>query len=142
MSAPQGTDHRSAAGSDKETLGALVHDLSEQTSALVRSEIELAKAELAVKGKNAGMGAGLFGAAGILGLFGLGVLITTAILALALVLPAWAAALIVAVVLFAVAGIAALVGKGKVSKATPAAPERAVEGVKQDVETIKGGHGR
>lgn len=141
MSAPQGT-HRSHDRSDKETLGALVHDLSEQTSALVRSEIELAKAELAVKGKNAGMGAGLFGAAGILGLFGLGVLITTAILALALVLPAWAAALIVAVVLFAAAGIAALVGKGKVSKATPAAPERAVEGVKQDVETIKGGHGR
>ncbi|HEX5986618.1 MAG TPA: phage holin family protein [Nocardioides sp.] len=140
MSAPHGTDHRSAA--DKESLGALVHDLSEQTSALVRSELELAKAELAVKGKNAGMGAGLFGAAGILGLFGLGVLITTAILALALVLPAWAAALIVAVVLFIAAGIAALVGKGKVSKATPAAPERAVEGVKQDVETIKGGHGR
>jgi hypothetical protein len=142
MSAPHGTDHRSAAGSDRETLGALVHDLSEQTSALVRSEIELAKAELAVKGKNAGMGAGLFGAAGILGLFGLGVLITTAILALALVLPAWAAALIVAVVLFIAAGIAALVGKGKVSKATPAAPERAVEGVKQDVETIKGSHRR
>ena len=82
----------------------------------------------------------MFGAAGLLGVFGAGVLITTAILALALVLPAWAAALIVAVVLLAAAGIAALLGKGKVSEATPAAPERAVEGVKQDVETIKGGH--
>jgi uncharacterized membrane protein YqjE len=134
MSAPHDTD--------KETLGALVHDLSEQTSALVRSEVELAKAELAAKGKAAGVGAGMFGAAGILGLFGLGVLIATVILALALVLPAWAAALIVAVVLFVAAGIAAVVGKGKVSQATPAAPERAVEGVKQDVETIKGGHNR
>ena len=121
------------------TLGALVHDLSEQTSALVRSEVELAKAELAAKGKAAVIGAGLFGAAGLLGFFGAGVLIATAILALALVLPAWAAALIVAVVLLAAAGVAALLGKGKVSEATPAAPERAVEGVKQDVETIKGG---
>lgn len=135
MSAPHDT-------TDKETLGALVHDLSEQTSALVRSEVELAKAELTAKGKAAGVGAGMFGAAGILGLFGLGVLITTAILALALVLPAWAAALIVAAVLFVAAGIAAVVGKGKVSQATPPAPERAVEGVKQDVETIKGGHRR
>ncbi|RYU13890.1 phage holin family protein [Nocardioides iriomotensis] len=134
MSAPHDTD--------RETLGALVHDLSEQTSALVRSEVELAKAELTAKGKAAGVGAGMFGAAGILGLFGLGVLIATAILALALVLPAWGAALIVAVVLFAAAGIAAVVGKGKVSQATPPAPERAVEGVKQDVETIKGGHSR
>lgn len=122
------------------TLGALVHDLSEQTSALVRSEVELAKAELAAKGKAAGIGAGLFGAAGVLVFLGGAVLVTTVILALALVLPAWAAALAVAVALLAAAGVAAVVGKGKVSEATPPAPERAVEGVKQDVETIKGGH--
>lgn len=122
------------------TLGALVHDLSEQTSALVRSEVELAKAELAAKGKAAGIGAGLFGAAGVLALFGGAVLVTTVILALALVLPAWAAALTVAVMLLAAAGVVAVVGKGKVSEATPPAPERAVEGVKQDLETIKGGH--
>jgi len=122
------------------TLGALVHDLSEQTSALVRSEVDLAKAELAAKGKAAGIGAGLFGAAGLLAFFGGAVLITTIILALALVLPAWLAALIVAVVLFAAAGVAAVVGKGKVTEATPPAPERAVDGVKQDVETIKKGH--
>lgn len=122
------------------TLGALVHDLSEQTSALVRSEVELAKAELAAKGRAAGIGAGLFGAAGLLALFGAAVLITTVILALALVMPAWLAALIVAVVLFAAGGIAAVLGKGKVTEATPPAPERAVEGVKQDVETIKGAH--
>ncbi len=116
-----------------------MHDLSEQTSALVRSEVELAKAELAAKGKAAGIGAGLFGAAGLLAFFGAAALITTAILALALVLPAWAAALIVALTLLAAAGVVAVLGKGRMTQATPPAPERAVEGVKQDVETIKGG---
>lgn len=122
------------------TLGALVSDLSQQTSALVRSEVELAKAELAVKGKAAGLGAGLFGAAGLLAFFGGAALITTAILALDLVLPAWAAALIVAVVLFIAAGVAAMVGKNKVTEATPAKPERAAAGIKQDVDALKGGH--
>lgn len=129
-------------GVEDPTLGALVHDLSEQTSALVRSEVELAKAELAAKGKAAGLGAGLFGAAGVLALFGVGALIATLILVLALVLPAWAAALIVTVLLFAAAGVAGLVGKGKVGEATPPTPERAVEGAKQDVRTLKEGHGR
>jgi uncharacterized membrane protein YqjE len=129
-------------GDEEPTLGALVHDLSEQTSALVRSEVELAKAELAAKGKAAGLGAGLFGAAGVLALFGVGALIATSILLLALALPAWAAALIVTALLFAAAGVAALVGKGKVEEATPATPERAVEGAKEDVRTFKEGHGR
>jgi uncharacterized membrane protein YqjE len=127
-------------GSEQEpTLGALVHDLSQQMSALVRSEVELAKAELATKGKAAGVGARIFGAAGVLALYAGAALATTAILAFALVLPSWAAALVVAVVLGAAAGVAGLVGKGKVQQATPPAPERAVEGLKQDVETIKGG---
>ena len=121
------------------TLGALVHDLSEQTSALVRSEVELAKAELAQKGKDAGIGIGLFSAAGLLGFFGAAVLITTAILALALVLPAWASALIIGVVLLAAAGVAALMGKKKVTEATPPKPERAMEGVREDIATLKEG---
>ncbi len=128
-------------GAEQEpTLGALVHDLSEQTAALVRSEVELAKAELAEKGKKAGIGAGLFGVAGLLAFFGAAVLITTVILALSLVLAPWLSALIVGVVLLAAAGIAALVGKNKVGEATPPVPERATEGVKADVATIKGGH--
>jgi uncharacterized membrane protein YqjE len=125
---------------DDPTLGALVQQLSEQTSRLVRSEVELAKAELTAKGKAAGIGAGLFGTAGILGFFGAAVLITTVILALALVLPAWAAALIVGVVLLAAAGVAAMLGRNKVTEATPAKPERTVENVRQDVDTLKGGH--
>ena len=56
-----------------------------------------------------------------------------------LVLPLWAAALIVTVVLLAAAGVAALIGKKQVAQATPPAPEKAIAGVKEDVATIKGG---
>ncbi len=66
-------------------------------------------------------------------------LITTAILALALALPAWASALIIGVLLLAAAGVAALMGKNKVSEATPAKPERAMEGVREDIATLKEG---
>lgn len=122
------------------TLGALVHDLSQQIPELVRSEIRLAQAELTEKGKRVGIGVGMFSAAGLLAYFGLATLIVTAILALDLALAAWLAALIVAVVLFVIAGIVALVGKGKVKEGTPLVPERAVEGVKEDVATVKGAH--
>lgn len=125
-------------GTDAST-GELVNRLTEQATELIRSELALAKAEMAAKAKHAGVGAGLFGGAGIVALYGLGALVATAILALALVVPAWLAALIVAVVLFAIAGIVALVGKKQVSQATPAAPEQTVESVKRDVDTVKKG---
>ncbi len=121
-----------------ESLGQLVSQLSQQIPELVRSEIRLAQAEMTEKGKRAGIGVGMFGAAGLLALYGLGALFATLILLLALLLPAWAAAGIVTLVIFAAAGIAAVVGKGKVDQATPAKPERAMEGVKQDVATVKG----
>ena len=124
----------------EETLGGLVHQLSEQIPGLVRSEIRLAQAELAQKGKRAGIGAGLFGGAGLLALYGLGTLVAAAVLALSLAVDAWLAAVIVAVVLFAAAGVAALVGKKEVAQATPPAPERAIAGVREDVATLKGGH--
>jgi uncharacterized membrane protein YqjE len=123
-----------------EPIGALVHRLSEQIPELVRSELRLAQAELTEKGKRAGLGIGMFSAAGLLAFLGLATLIATAILALALVLPAWAAALIVAVLLFAGAGIVALVGKKEVDQATPPAPERTIASVREDVATVKGGH--
>ena len=121
-----------------QTLGALVHQLSEQIPELVRSEIRLAQAEVAEKGKRAGIGIGMFSVAGLLAFFALGTLVTTAILALALVVDAWLAALIVTVVLFAVAGVLALTGKKQVDAGTPVAPERAVEGVKEDIAVVKG----
>ena len=107
-----------------------------QISELVRGELALAKAELAQKGKRAGIGAGLAGTAGVLALYGVGALITTVIAALALVLPVWAAALIVAVVIFIVAGVLGLLGKNQIQRATPPVPENAVESVKRDVATV------
>ena len=120
------------------SLGQLVSQVSQQLPELVRSELRLAQADVAEKGKAAGLGVGMFGAAGVLALYGLGALFATLILVLALWLPAWAAALIVTVLIFAGAAVAGLLGKNKVSEATPAKPERAMEGVKQDVATVKG----
>ena len=121
------------------SLGQLVSSVSQQIPDLIRSEIRLAQAEMAEKGKRAGLGLGMFGAAGLLALYGVGALLTTIVLLLALILPAWAAALIVTVVLFAAAGIAALKGKSNVTEASPPKPERALDGIKADVATIKGG---
>ena len=118
------------------TTGELITRLSSQVSELVRGEIALAKAELTQKGKRAGIGAGLAGAAGVLALYGVGALITTVIAALALVLPVWAAALIVAVVIFIVAGVLGLLGKNQIQRATPPVPEITVESVKRDVATV------
>jgi uncharacterized membrane protein YqjE len=125
-------------GGTDPTLGALVNDLTTQVPELIRSEIRLAQAELTEKGKRAGLGIGMFGGAGIVALYGVGALIATLILLLALAMDAWLAALIVTVVLFAVAGVLALLGKKQVDEATPLAPEMAVEGVKEDIATVKG----
>ncbi|TDW87590.1 MULTISPECIES: phage holin family protein [Kribbella] len=121
-------------------IGGLVSQATTDLSQLVRDEIELAKVELKEKGKEAGVGAGLFGGAGAIALYGLGVLIAAAVLGLATALPAWLSALIVAAVLFAIAGVAALLGKRHVSRATPPVPKRAVDGVHEDLEALKGHH--
>lgn len=124
---------------DDPTLGALVHDLTQQVPELIRSEIRLAQAEMTEKGKRAGLGIGMFSAAGLLAFLGLCCVVTTAILALAHALPDWLAALVVGVVLFAGAGVAGLTGKKEVQQATPPAPEHAIEGVKEDIAVVKGG---
>ena len=104
---------------------------------LVRDEIALAKAELAEKARTAGMGAGLFGAAGLFAFFGVGVLITTAILALSLVWPAWLAALTVGVVLFLLAGLAAMIGRRRLNAATPVYPTEAAQGLSADIDAVR-----
>jgi len=119
------------------SLAELVKQLSEQSSRLARQEVELAKAELAVKGKRAGIGAGMFGGAGMLGFYALGALVAAAILVLATAITAWLSALIIAVVLAAIAGVLALQGKSKVQQATPPVPEEATESVKEDVQWAK-----
>ncbi|HEY1135230.1 MAG TPA: phage holin family protein [Nocardioides sp.] len=121
-----------------ESTGELIARLSSQTSELVRGEIRLAQAEITQKVRYAGFGVGAFGAAGVVAFYGGGALCATAIIALALVLPAWLAALVVTATLFLVAGVLALVGRRQVKNATPPVPARAVEGVKEDVRTVKG----
>ena len=118
-------------------VGELVHEVTELIPKLIKQEMNLAKAELGEKGKKAGIGAGLFGGSGAIAFYGLGALITAAILGLAEAVPGWLSALIVAVVLFVIAGVLALVGKKEVSQATPPVPEHAISGVKEDVETVK-----
>ncbi len=124
-------------GQPEQSIAELVKQLSEQTSRLARQEVELAKAELQIKGKRAGIGAGMFGGAGVFGFYALGALVATAILALATAVYAWLAALIVTAVLAAIAGVLALLGKSKVQQATPPVPEQATESVKEDVQWAK-----
>jgi hypothetical protein len=118
-------------------IGELLKQLSEETTRLVHQELELAKAELAQKGRQAGLGAGLFGAAGAIGLLAAAALTACFILALDAVMPAWLAALIVAVVYGAVAAILALRGRDRVKQAVPPVPEQTIETVKEDMEWAK-----
>ena len=120
-----------------QSTGELVSRLSQDVSQLVRDELRLAQIEMTGKAKKVGVGAGMFGTASLLALYGVGVLIATAVLALALALPAWLSGLIVGVVLLIAAGIVALLGKNRVAEAGPPVPERTVENVKQDVDAVK-----
>jgi len=119
------------------STGELVKQVSEQISVLVRDELKLAQLEMTRKGEQAGIGAEMLGGGGLIALYGLGCLIACAILALNLALAAWLSALIVGVVLLAVAGAAALLGKSRLQMATPPVPAETVDSVKTDVEEIK-----
>jgi membrane protein len=120
-----------------EPIGDLVKQLSEQTSSLVRKELQLAQLEMQEKGKRAGIGAGLFGGAGLIAVFGVGTLIAAIVMLLATAMDAWLAGLIVAVVLLAIAGVAALTGKKQVEQAVPPQPEQAIQSTKRDVDAVK-----
>lgn len=125
--------------SDERSLSQLVQQLTEQTSELARKEVELAKAEVTAKGKRLGIGAGAFGAAGVVALYAGGALTATLILALATFLEGWIAALIVTVVYFAIAGVLALTGKKRVEEAGPPIPQQAIDSTKRDIEAAKRG---
>jgi uncharacterized membrane protein YqjE len=117
--------------------GELVKDLSTQVSTLVRQELELAKVELSAKGREAGIGAGMFGAAGVLALLGLGAVTAAAILALNHAVADWLAAVIVAAVWFVAAATLALIGKQRTQRAGPATPQQTVATLKEDVRYTK-----
>jgi uncharacterized membrane protein YqjE len=118
-------------------IGELLKQLSEQTTTLVRKELELAKAEMGEKAEKAGKGAGMFGGAGASALLGLGALTAAVIALLDKEMATWLAALIVAVVWLAIAGVLAMRGRTKVQQAAPPLPEQATESVKEDVQWAK-----
>ncbi len=118
-------------------MGDLFKQLSADLSTLIRQELTLAQAELTQKGKRAGLGAGLMGAAGIAALLALGSITACLIAALATAMQTWLAALIVAALYGAGAGVLALSGKNRVGEAAPPTPEQTVETVKEDVQWAK-----
>jgi uncharacterized membrane protein YqjE len=121
----------------EQSMGELFKQLSDDLSTLVRQELKLAQAEMTEKGKRAGIGAGMFGGAGLVGLLALGTLTACIVAALSTAMPVWLAALIVTAVYGAVAGVLALTGKNRISAATPPVPEQTVETVKEDVQWAK-----
>jgi uncharacterized membrane protein YqjE len=118
-------------------VGELLKQLANETTTLVRQELELAKAELTEKGRKAGPGFGMWGAAGVVGLLALGALTAFFILALDGFMPNWLAALVVAVAYGAIAGVLYLTGKQRVEEAGPVKPEQTIETLKEDVEWAK-----
>jgi hypothetical protein len=119
------------------STGDLVKMMSEQVTVLIRDELKLAQLEMTSKGKQAALGAGMFGASGVVAIYGVGCLLACAIIAISGVVAAWLAALIVGAVLLAAAGGAALLGRRRLQKAAPPVPEQAIADVKADVEEIK-----
>jgi uncharacterized membrane protein YqjE len=124
-------------GLREQPLGELFKRLSDQVSTLARQEVELAKAELAAKGRLAGRAAGFLGAAALLGLCALGALTALLILALDEAIPAWAAALVVTVVMAALAGLLALAGKRRLEQTGPPVPTETIESTKEDIKWAK-----
>jgi uncharacterized membrane protein YqjE len=118
-------------------IGDLLKQLSQETTTLVKQELDLAKAEVAQKGQQAGKGVGMFGGAGVMGLLALGSFTAFLIMLLDGAMPNWAAALVVTAVYAVIAGVLALQGRNKVKEATPPVPEQAVESVKEDVQWAK-----
>jgi uncharacterized membrane protein YqjE len=130
----------SAQGTDElrdRPIGELMRELSQQTTTLVKQELDLAKAEMREKGKRAGVGIGMWGAAGVVALLALGALTAFFILVLDEVMPDWLAALIVAAVYGAVAGVLYLQGRDRVEEAGSPVPEQTVETLKEDVQWAK-----
>ncbi len=131
------TGESPASAAPDQPVSELLKQLSEQTSTLVRQELDLAKAELTAKGKQVGLGAGMFGAAGVVGLYAVGALTAAIVLAISLAVTGWLAALIVAVAFGAIAGVLALMGKTRVKQGVPPVPEQTVQSLKEDVEVTK-----
>ncbi|WP_412517706.1 phage holin family protein [Actinomadura madurae] len=130
--APESGDGRHGAGT-----GELVRQAAQQVSELMRAEMRLAAAELKDKARHAGTGAGMFGGAALVALYGLGALLAAAIAGIAVTLPVWAAALIIGGFLMLVAGVLAMLGRAQTRRATPPRPEKAMDEARQAVAELK-----
>ena len=119
------------------SIGELFSKLSEETSTLIRQEMELARAELTEKGKEAGKGAGLFGGAATVALLGAGAITAGIILLLDLAIAAWLAAVVVGLVYVGIAAVLGIQGRDRIPRATPPVPEQTVDTGKEDVEWAK-----
>jgi uncharacterized membrane protein YqjE len=121
----------------QESVPELVKDLSRDISDLVRQEIELARAEMMEKGKQAGIGVGMFGGAALMAAAALGGSMATMIIVLDLWMPLWLAALITTVLYGAVAAVLALRGRDELKQTGAPIPEKAKESVKEDIQWAK-----
>lgn len=126
-----------AVETDGRSTGELVRDLSRQVGTLARQQIELAKAEMVEKGRAMGLGGGLVAGAAVAALLALGALTASVVLALDGAMPAWLAALLVALAWAAVAAVLASVGKDKLEQAGAPVPEQTVESVKEDIRWVR-----
>jgi uncharacterized membrane protein YqjE len=131
------TGQASGADPRDQSIGELVKDLATETSTLVRQEIDLAKAEMTERGKQAGKGAGILGAAAVVGLLAAGALTACLIAALDLAMATWLAALVVTLVFGAIAAALAMIGRKQIQEAAPPVPEQAIDSVKEDVQWAK-----
>lgn len=122
---------------ETKSIGELLNDLGRESSTLIRQEIQLAKTELTEKAVAAGKGAAFFIVAGVLAFFAVQIFLAAAVLGLALVLPAWGAALVVGGILLLLAGIVALIAVSSVKKAESPMPQQTVQTLKEDVRWAK-----
>lgn len=130
-------NRRPSPGTPDAPIGELVRQAAEQVSRLARQELALAQLEVTRKARRAGIGAGLFGGAGVLAGYGLATLLAAVALGLAEVMDGWLAGLLVAVVLFAIAAVLAVFGRRQLRRATPLLPQEAVRNVRADIDAVK-----
>jgi MFS family permease len=131
MATPFGDDLK------EQSWGVVIKTLGDELRSFIQQEMQLVKVEVGAKVKQAGIGAGMFGAAGFMGFLAAGALTAALILGLALVVPPWAAALIVAAFYGLIAAVLALSGKKKVQAATPLAPEQAIRTAQATKERVQ-----
>jgi len=126
-----------SAGAGDTSTSELVRQAADQISRLIRDELALARAEMTEKGKQAGLGAGLLSGSGLVVLYGVAALLVAVVLGLAEAMPAWLAALIVALALLAAAAVMAVLGRKKVGQATPLIPEETARSIKADIDELQ-----